>query len=207
MGRALAVLGLLAGLGYVAGVRQDILWLRLLAKPVPVLCLAAWVGPSAGRYARLIAAGLLLSVVGDVFMELGQFLPGVTAFAAAHVCYIAAFVVDARRLRPLLALPVAAWGAGTYLFLRPGLGAMAVPVAVYVTIICAMMWRAAARLGEGGGYRVDQWAGAVGAGVFAASDTLIALDRFHAPIAWARYAIILLYWSGQWGIARSAHRG
>ncbi len=36
-----------------------------------------------------------------------------------------------------------------------------------------------------------------------ASDTLIAFDRFHAPIAGVRLPILLLYWLGQWGIAAS----
>jgi alkenylglycerophosphocholine/alkenylglycerophosphoethanolamine hydrolase len=44
----------------------------------------------------------------------------------------------------------------------------------------------------------------VGAVLFGLSDTLIAIDRFHAPFPGARYAIILLYWAGQAGIAASA---
>ena len=40
-----------------------------------------------------------------------------------------------------------------------------------------------------------------GAILFAASDTLIAFDRFHAPIVGVRYPIMLLYWAGQLGIA------
>jgi uncharacterized membrane protein YhhN len=46
----------------------------------------------------------------------------------------------------------------------------------------------------------------VGAILFGLSDTLIAIDRFHAPLPGARYAIILLYWAGQAGIAASAVR-
>ena len=37
----------------------------------------------------------------------------------------------------------------------------------------------------------------------AVRDTLIGLDRFRAPIAGAPYAIILLYWAGQLGLALS----
>jgi hypothetical protein len=37
--------------------------------------------------------------------------------------------------------------------------------------------------------------------------TLIAFDRFDAPIPGVRLPIMLLYWLGQWGIAASAVRG
>jgi len=43
-----------------------------------------------------------------------------------------------------------------------------------------------------------------GALAFAASDTLIALDRFHAPLPGAPLPIMLLYWAGQGGIAGTA---
>jgi uncharacterized membrane protein YhhN len=43
--------------------------------------------------------------------------------------------------------------------------------------------------------------------LFGLSDTLIAVDRFRAPMPGAGYAIILLYWAGQTGIAASAWRG
>lgn len=83
------------------------------------------------------------------------------------------------------------------------LGMLAVPVAVYMTAIGAMMWRAAARVGPG---REGAVTGLLGAMLFGLSDTLIALDRFRAPIPGARYAIILLYWAGQAGITWSVQR-
>ena len=60
--------------------------------------------------------------------------------------------------------------------------------------------RASALLGTRFGAR-----GAIGAILFGLSDTLIAFDRFHEPIAGVRYPIILLYWAGQLGIAAWAH--
>ena len=44
----------------------------------------------------------------------------------------------------------------------------------------------------------------VGAVLFMLSDTLLALNKFGEPIAGAGYAVILLYWFGQLGIAASA---
>jgi uncharacterized membrane protein YhhN len=45
---------------------------------------------------------------------------------------------------------------------------------------------------------------AVGAILFGLSDTLIAIERFRTPLPGAPFAIIVLYWAGQAGIAASA---
>ena len=78
------------------------------------------------------------------------------------------------------------------------------PVAVYTLVICAMMWRAAARLAPATKPSTDVIAAFVGAVSFAASDTMIAVDRFGQSWTGARYWIIVLYWLGQLGITYSA---
>ncbi len=178
----------------------------LVAKPLPALCLAvvAW-RAAADRYARLVSAGLAVSALADAVME-WRFLAGLACFLVAHIVYATAFWSDAPALRLARALPYAAFGLGMFFFLGPGLGDQAVPVAVYVAAICAMMWRAAARLGATPRGPASAWLALAGAVIFAGSDTLIALDRFHAPIAGVRYTIMALYWLGQLGIALSARR-
>ena len=178
------------------------LW--LVIKPLPVLALMLWVlrAPKSA-YRDRIAAGLALSLAGDVLIE-RSFVAGLGAFLLAHVAYIAAFLADTRRPGLLRALPIAAYGAGMTAFLWPGLGGLKVPVLAYVTAICTMVWRAAARVGHTGAVRPDERSALAGAILFALSDTLIALDRFHAPIPAASVPIMLLYWAGQLGIARSA---
>ena len=132
----------------------------------------------------------------------GRFVAGLATFLCAHVAYTAAFLRDERRLRLERALPFAVWLLAAFAWIRPGLGDMTVPVVVYMLAIGAMMWRAAARWGAHPGAA----SALVGAALFGLSDTLIAIDRFRAPIPGARYAIILLYWAGQTGIAASAAR-
>jgi alkenylglycerophosphocholine/alkenylglycerophosphoethanolamine hydrolase len=180
---------------------------RLWSKPVPALVLAALVAASGGgRYRKAIACGLVLSAAGDVLLEFpDRFVPGLVAFLLAHVAYTTAFLTSERRRRLARAAPFAVWLLGAFLWLRPGLGPMAGPVVVYMLAIGAMMWRAAARVG-GGEEAPGARAALVGAVLFGLSDTLIAIDRFHAPFPGARYAIILLYWAGQAGIAASARR-
>ena len=177
---------------------------RVILKPLPVLLLVSAVaGARRSGLARGVMVGLCLSALGDVLLELDLFLPGLLAFLGAHLAYLAAFLSDTRALALPRALPCAAWGAGLFAFLRPGLGPMTLPVLVYMTAICTMMWRAAARI------RPDRpaagaWAGMLGAVSFGLSDSLIALDRFGAPLPYAGAAVMMLYWAGQIGIAAAA---
>ena len=203
-------IGLTAVAAFVAGVAVDHYALRMLAKPWPVLLMAvAVLAAGDHRYPRLIAAGLLACLAGDVLLEASPrtFLAGVGAFFAGHVLYTFAYLGRSRRWRPLLALPCAAWGVATVTFLRPGLEAagMLIPVTLYTAAILVMVWRAAACWEPGGPSAVTVLALA-GALLFAASDTLIAVDRFLEPVAGIRYPIILLYWAGQLAITLSALR-
>jgi uncharacterized membrane protein YhhN len=200
--RALGALAIAAAIVYVVGLAAHRPDLRLAAKPVPALALAAIV-LSARRdaYGAALAAGLVLSSFGDTLLEVrGHFVAGLATFLCAHVAYTAAFLCDERRLRLARAAPFAAWLLAAFAYVRPGLGEMTVPVVVYMLAIGCMMWRAAARWDE----RPGATSAVVGAVLFGLSDTLIAIDRFRAPIPGAPYAIILLYWAGQAGIAASA---
>ena len=202
---ALSALGIAAAAAFVATTGADLPGLRLLAKPIPVLVLAALVlGHDPDRYSRWIALGLVLGALGDALLELGPatFLAGLVAFLAAHLAYVAAFLRRRPSPLPLRAIPFALFGGAIFSALRPGLGAMELPVAAYTATICLMGWRALAVLGRGGGR--DPWFGLVGALAFIASDTLLAFNRFDAPVPGAAYLVIGLYWLGQLGIAASA---
>ncbi len=224
-----AIVGLAGAVAFLIGLSGDHTLVRLLAKPVPVLAMTvlamtvlamtAMTAAAASRqaYGRLIAAGLLACALGDVLLELGDhtFLAGVGAFLVGHLFYTAAFLLHTRAARPWLALPMVIWGASLLLFLRPGLAehGMTLPVAVYAAVICTMLWRAAARWQPGSPIDPGVLAALIGALLFVASDSLIALNRFHfggahaAPSA-MRYWIIMLYWLGQLGITASVlHAG
>ncbi len=210
-----AAVGAAGAVAFVIGLAGDHAALRLVAKPVPVLAMAAAAATCRHAYGRLIGAGLLACAAGDVLLELGEgtFLAGVGAFLVGHLFYTAAFLGETRALRPWRALPFALWGGGLLLTLRPGLAAqgMTLPVAVYAAAICTMLWRAAARWHPGAPAAPGVLAALAGALLFAASDSLIAVQRFHlggahaAPSA-LRYWIIVLYWLGQTGITLSAMR-
>jgi uncharacterized membrane protein YhhN len=204
-GPTLAGIGIATAVLFFVGLAADVPALRLATKPVPAVVLAAWVFLTCREAPGwLTAAGLGLSAVGDGLLEGGLFLPGLFAFLAAHLAYIGVFLSADRRPALGRALPFLAWGTLALALLRPRLGSLAAPVTGYVAVICSMMWRAAARVGSAGTPPLAALLGLAGAVAFGASDTLIAFDRFAAPIPGAAWPIMLLYWLGQCGIAASA---
>jgi alkenylglycerophosphocholine/alkenylglycerophosphoethanolamine hydrolase len=203
-------LALAAAAAFCVGVAQDDHALRMLSKPWPVAIMIVLLAMHARhRYGRLVTVGLVFCLAGDILLEVSDamFLAGVGSFLVGHLFYTAAYLGRRRTLRPGIAAVFLAWGVGVFAVLRPGLAqvGMTVPVAVYTAAICVMLWRAGAcwEPGRPSAVTLLAFGGAV---LFASSDTLIALDRFHAPIPGVRYVIILLYWLGQVGITLSAWR-
>lgn len=199
----LAVTFGLGAVGFVAGAVADVPALRLGTKAVPVLSLAVYAGIQKTRYAATIAVGLVLGALGDVLLEASPklFVAGLVAFLVAHVAYVVAFVGDERRLRLGRAVPPFALGIVVLAALWPGLGAMRVPVTAYMLVICAMGWRAGARVEPG---RTAAWLGLAGAALFLASDTALGVSRFLTPFPGRRVVILSTYWAAQLLIALDA---
>ncbi|MEO1413487.1 MAG: lysoplasmalogenase, partial [Bacteroidota bacterium] len=83
-----------------------------------------------------------------------------------------------------IALPYYGW-------LWPHLGALALPVGVYVGVIVLMAWQAWA-------LQLNAWPGSrigVAASLFVFSDAVIALNKFQAPFDLAGLLILVTYWS------------
>lgn len=175
--------------------------LALLAKPVPVLALIAWLSTCpATAYRRWIMIGLGFSVLGDILLAIPRdlFVFGLAAFLCAHLAYLRGYCgLTLRPALPALAFAVLVGGGLFSLLASHGLGPLLIPVALYALAIGAMLWRALACGGVA----------ALGACAFVFSDSLIGNDRFVSPFAAAQYLIILLYWLGQWLIATSASSG
>ena len=201
--RLLAALGLSSAILYLWFESQGWVWLQFSAKLVPVACLIAWVSAWRGRYAQLVITGLSLSLVGDAMLAVPRdwFLFGLIAFLMAHLCYVAAFIGVEKRLRLDRLAPVLVWMVGFYLFLLPGLGGMAIPVAVYAVAIGTMLWRSLSLAPDW--TSILRSPAALGALSFGLSDSSLAIARFHGGFAGAGILVIVSYWLGQYGLARS----
>ena len=191
------------GAFYLYALYENITMLQTLMKPFPMIALIASLGAGRGGYGHWILLGLVTSLVGDVFLIFDKgFIPGLTFFLAAHVCYLGAFTSASKALKPIPLLIFAAWGGVAYYLLNPHLGDMRTAVTVYMCVICLMMWRAAALANKGSYGR----AAAMGAVLFGISDTLLAFNKFYQSFDLAPYLVIITYWSGQYLITQSARK-
>jgi len=204
-----AAVALSAGFAIVAAVRDDRPGYTFF-KPLTTLIIllgAAWlVQPGDQPYRGLVVAALALSVAGDLLLVLpaDRLLPGLLAFLLAHVAYIAAFSVDAPfapRQLPWLVPWVVVTG-GVVAFTWRGLGRHRVPVLGYVAVVCVMAWRAAMR-GQAAVPRASYGLALLGAGLFVASDMVLAIRRFRHPSRVTHGLELGAYWTAQTLIALS----
>lgn len=148
----------------------------------------------------LLIAAVVFSGAGDVILDLtfeGYFIAGLVSFLTAHIFYVALFLQGAkfRRSMALASVLALAFPVGMAAFLWPHLGPMQLPVAVYISVIASMLVASLhrARLS------LTVVAGAV---AFVISDSILALNKFHSPFIWARYAIMGTYYLAQYLIVK-----
>jgi uncharacterized membrane protein YhhN len=204
---AVATSGGLAILGEERGPRGIVYVFKPLTT-VLILGLAASATGVPVRYQGLVVGGLAASLAGDVFLMLprDRFVPGLGSFLVGHLAYVTAFAATPVGVAPWVVLGgLLAFGGVVLRALWSRLGALRGPVAVYVGVILAMAWMAAARwlrLPSAGAA-----AAAVGALLFVASDTLLAFDRFRGRFAGARALVLTTYYGAQVLIALSVRPG
>jgi uncharacterized membrane protein YhhN len=176
-------------------------WHRLF-KPLTLALAIAFVASRPallrGAFGWKLLAALFLCLVGDVFLMLdGLFIPGLVSFLAAHVCFLVLFRqgVPWFASGKALAATLAA-AAAMVVFLFPHLGpVLKVAVPAYALVIALMAAQAIGRavvLRDAAAIAV-----AVGAALFMASDTLLAINRFAQPIPMAPFWILSTYYAAQ----------
>lgn len=169
------------------------------------LALSLSLSPARPEYRWAIAAGLLFSTAGDVFLMLprDRFVAGLASFLVAHLCYVWAFSIGVPFGSALLFwLPYFAAGGAVAALIWPGLKpALRVPVTLYVVVIAVMAGQAAERWHALGS--AVALAAAIGAGLFVVSDAVLAIDRFRWKFHTARALTLATYWSAQLLIALS----
>jgi uncharacterized membrane protein YhhN len=181
--------------------------LRWITKPgvmVLLIGVAFTLRPAGASQRDVFAGALFLSLIGDIYLLLqGErwFLAGLVAFLAAHLAYIDGFLFGGldrgRLLYSALAVALVSLLLGGYVLRSMFRGAdrrLVPAVSVYLLAISAMVALAAA---------TGRPASVAGAGLFYASDSLIAWNRFMRPFAWAPLAVIVTYHLGQAGLVLS----
>lgn len=185
-------------------------WLFYVFKPLTTVAVAA-VALIPGtflsdRYAGAVALGLLFALAGDIWLMLpdDRFLLGLASFLCTHVCYALAFSAGARGAGFLWALaPLALFGAATLRYLWPALRPawLKASVGLYMALIALMVSLAADRAVAA--FSPATACAALGALLFLASDTVLAVNRFRRPFRLAQAAVLGPYFAGQLLIALS----
>lgn len=170
--------------------------LSFLLKILPLLLLCGWLIKSRVTQPWLLAA-LGFSMLGDVVLAWdGErlFVVGLAAFLLGHLSYL----MNLRpfsRFYPLLLLPYAGFAALVVSLMWPQLGAMAVPVCIYMVVILCMSF------GTWCSGRATPWLIAGGL-LFIISDSLIGLNKFYQPIPYAGSWIMLTYYAAQFALVK-----
>ena len=161
-----------------------------------------------GRYFGLLLAGLIFCLGGDVFLALPQkkmFLLGLISFLIGHVFYVLAFLTIAHMTGWVWIGYAVTIGISVmvFLWLKPHLGTMKVPVLFYVIVITAMVCAALTVYGNPLVREAGRGMILAGAVAFYLSDLFVARDRFLQNEFINRLIGLPLYYVGQFLLAFS----
>jgi uncharacterized membrane protein YhhN len=181
-GVALTVTGLAATLGAEWAQRRSLLFVAKPAASLGFLVVAVGSGAWDSSYGRWILVGLVLSLLGDVFLiSRGpvQFQAGLVSFLLAHVAYAGSFLIAGVSASWALVAGgvalAAAWVVVRWLLPHVEKD-MRGPVLAYIGVISVMLSLAIGTLGADRTALI-----AAGAALFYISDLFVARDRFVTP--------------------------
>ncbi|MGE7842531.1 lysoplasmalogenase [Lysinibacillus sp. NPDC093712] len=176
--------------------------LKLIFKVIPMILIiimaATKKAQSIKKYQLLIIIGLLFCMVGDYTLQ--WFLIGLTSFLIGHIFYIFAFSSTNEQSVPtwakivllLYGVLMASWIATTVF--KSGETILTFAVLAYISIILTMGWTA---------IRTRSTFAIIGAILFIASDSYLAINKFVMPLPFSHEVIMMTYYSAQILIALS----
>lgn len=177
---------------------------------VPTLIAYYWTSTDTKSY--VFIAALVFCWLGDVLL-LGKgelyFMGGLVAFLTGHTLYIIAYrqhqssdrkneLLSTQKMR--YAFPVILAGTGLLVILFPTLGDLKIPVTVYALVLMIMVITALLRFGRTS--LKSFWMVVAGAAFFMTSDSLLAINKFYAPLAWSGILIMSTYIMAQYLIVK-----
>lgn len=166
-------------------------------------------------YAYMIISGLILGMIGDIFLGLPgdmYFLMGVGAFGMGHIFYAAAFLYAAR-IHPVhivVTLLVMAF-TGIYMNFMPYIdtGSMLIPCNIYIVVIALMVGGAVSMKIHNANNAFSGWMCLTGSVFFYISDFIL-LHMLFGPAHgsdFANFANMITYYISQNIIALSLTGG
>lgn len=184
--------------------------LHWICKPLIMPCLAAYylLQDSRNR-SPVVLLAIAFSFLGDVALMIKTspqlfFMIGLSLFLLAHLAYIFAYRQhQSRNVTAALqgvqkfrfSFPIILAGTGLVVVLYPTLGSLKIPVVIYAIVLILMVLNALFRYGRTS--HKSFWAVFAGALVFMVSDSILALDKFKAPLAHADILVMTTYLAAQ----------
>ncbi len=182
-------------------------------KPSLMIALGLWYArfsrENGMKFNQFLGGAIFFSLLGDFFLlNPDNFLAGLGAFLIAHILYILAFYRDNaypvffQRDRLPWALVIGIYGAFLLAVLTPGMGKFQTPILIYAVAILTMLLTLLNRWK----YVPSKsfWSVMAGGCLFVLSDSLLAVNKFVAPIAWSGLWIMATYAAGQFLIVTGA---
>jgi len=147
---------------------------------------------------NLTLLALVFSLLGDIlllFVNQSQhfFTLGLVAFLTAHLMYVLLFLKHRNTDKSPFGFIglLLIYATSLFYFLKDGLGVMLIPVVVYMVVILAMATTAYLRKNKVNA--LSYGLVFLGALFFMASDSILALNKFHQPIPWSNISIMVTY--------------
>lgn len=147
---------------------------------------------------KTTVVALVSSLLGDILlMFVAQsahfFIFGLLAFLFAHIMYILVFLKHRNENRSvyMILILLIAYASGVFYLLQSGLGEMLIPVVIYMVVILTM--GATAYLRKNKANKISYYFVLAGAIFFIISDSILALNKFYHPIAYANLGIMVSY--------------
>ena len=159
-------------------------------------------------YYHYLLPGLIFCLIGDVCLALPQekaFMGGLVAFLVGHLFYIFAFLslVPILRWISIGLLIIFAISAIIFLWLRPHLKSMLIPVLLYIVVITVMVAGAWAVFWKSSFPMSGRVLILVGSFCFYFSDVFVARNKFIKEEYRNRLLGLPLYYTGQFMLAFS----
>lgn len=188
------LIALYYGLGYLQNITKPLLMI--------IMGLLVLLQPIIGKRIKvLLLFAIIFSLGGDVFLLFDQsggptFILGLLSFLVAHLFYIVLFLhikksqLPQRSWNPWIISSLLLYVAILFYILSPNLGELKIPVVIYALVLSAMLITAihAFHFTNNNG----KWV-ITGAFLFVISDSLLAINKFYTPFAFAGLAIISTY--------------
>jgi uncharacterized membrane protein YhhN len=181
--------------------------IHLIAKPLIVLGLIGHYYFQSTNRSFVFILALLFCWAGDVLLLFqGEmfFIAGLISFLIGHVLYILCYrqFQFADKTKELLgpqkvrfSLPIVLYGTGLVVILFPVLGDLKIPVMIYALVLTLMVLNALLRYGKTS-MRSFLFI-FLGAILFMASDSMLAINRFLQPFAEAGVLVMITYCAAQ----------